>query len=406
MNSATPAPPRALGSSRLAIIVASRLVLNTIFRVTYPLVPIVAAQYGVSLRAATWLVTVQVLAGLVSPLGGWLSDRQGYRPTMLLGLSISGIGALLAVFATQLAMLLAALTLVGLGTALYQPSMHAYVSELTPLARRGRALGIVELSWSLAGIIGISPILALIAWSGNLAVAFGLLAALILVMLGTSAVYLPDEQQHRTRGSRPSFRRVMAQPHLLALLLFLWLAVCGQEVLFIAQVPWLTEYFLASPQRIGLALFVFGWGELVGVMLVTAFADRIGRLRAPLLGFVGVACVYVLLPVLSLNWPAYLVMFGLFALAFEFAIVSSFALASGVDPTARGTVMAGSTVATATGRAAGSRIGVPVYEMTSLLVNGIVAAGLTLIGVVLAALYVQPREQDVMLSEDEAVRVL
>src|SRR5688500_11936528 len=151
-----------LTPGRLAIIVASRLMLNAIFRVAYPLVPFVAASFGVSLRAATWLVTIQVLAGLASPLGGWLSDRRGYRGTMLLGLGISCVGAVGVALAGEFATLVAALAVIGLGTAMYQPSMHAYVGELTPLARRGRALGIVELSWSLAGIIAVSPIVAVV----------------------------------------------------------------------------------------------------------------------------------------------------------------------------------------------------------------------------------------------------
>ena len=383
-----------LTPGRLAIIVASRLMLNAIFRVTYPLVPFVAATFGVSLRAATWLVTIQVLAGLASPLGGWLSDRRGYRGTMLLGLGISCVGAVGVALAREFAMIVAALAVIGLGAAIYQPSMHAYVGELTPLARRGRALGIVELSWSLAGIIAVSPIVAVVIWSGELRLPFGLLALLILVMLLLSAFSLPPEQRHRAQHEALSFRRVIGQPHILAFLLFLWFAVCGQEVLFIAQVPWLTQRFNASPQTISVALFVFGLGELAGVFLVTIFADRIGRLRAPLLGFTGAALIYVLLPILSQTWTIYLGLFALFALAFEFAIVSSFALASGLDPAARGTVMAGSTVATATGRAAGSRIGVPLIESTSIVFNGAVAAVLTLIGVLIAGFLVRPQESE------------
>ena len=102
----------------------------------------------------------------------------------------------------------------------------------------------------------------------------------------------------------------------------------------------------------------------------------------------------MLLPILSQTWTIYLGLFALFALAFEFAIVSSFALASGLDPAARGTVMAGFTVATATGRAAGSRIGVPLIESTSIVFNGAVAAVLTLIGVLIAGFLVRPQESE------------
>ena len=54
--------------------------------------------------------------------------------------------------------------------------------------------------------------------------------------------------------------------------------------------------------------------------------------------------------------------------------------------------MAGATVATNTGRAAGSRVGVALYQTSGILVNGAVAAVLTLIGIAVVAKYVRPRE--------------
>ncbi len=388
--------PLTLTYPRLATIVASRFVLNALFRVAYPLVPFIAAHFGVSARAATWVVTIQVLAGLASPLGGWLGDRHGYRGTMALGLIVVLAGTIMAALAGTLAITVAALGLIGLGTAIYHPSMQAYVSHLTPFARRGRAIGVVETSWSLAGIVAVPPLVAMAERTGGLHVPFGILAVLIFVMLVLGLVLLPADRQpdgSRPRAS-PSFRRLLRKPTLWWLVLFFWLVLCGEEVLFIAQAPWLAARFAATPQDIGNTFFVFGLGELIGVSLATAFTDRMGKLRAPLIGFSSAAAIYLLLTVAVRGWNSYLLLFMLFGITFEFAIVASITLASAVEPSARGTIMAGSALAGQLGRAAGSRIGVPLFESANIVANGVVAAALTLMGVAVALIGVRPQEQD------------
>lgn len=310
---------------RLAIIVASRLLLNALFRVAYPLIPFIATRFGVSLEAATWLVTAQVLAGLLSPIGGWLGDRQGYRRTMQIGLLISTLGALVLAFASSFPGVIAAATIIGVGLAIYQPSMQAFVSDHVPLARRGRALGIVELAWSMAGILAVPLLVRVIEWNGDIRLPFSIIAILLLVLLVIGTQSLPADYRHPNQvTARPRLRDVLLRPSVAFLLLFMWLSLVGEEVLFIAQVPWLVDHFSATPESISNALFFFGIGELVGVLLVTAFADRIGKVRAPIIGYAAAVVVYLLLPIFGSTWESYLLCFMLFAVAFEFGIVASF----------------------------------------------------------------------------------
>jgi predicted MFS family arabinose efflux permease len=237
-----------------------------------------------------------------------------------------------------------------------------------------------------------------VEWNGDIRLPFASIAVLILMLLAIGALFLPADYRHASTSAatpeRPGFRAVLLRPEVAFLLLFLWLTLCAEEVLFIAQVPWLVERFAATPESISNALFFFGIGELIGVSLVTAFADRIGKVRAPLLGYGAAVLVYLLLPIFGHTWESYLLFFTLFAVTFEFGIVASFPLASSVAPSARGTVLAASTIATNTGRAAGSRIGVALYATNGMLTNGIVAAMLTGLGIALVAKYVRPQETD------------
>lgn len=393
---------------RLAAIVASRIVLNAIFRLGYPLVPFVAGHLGVTITAATWIVTIQVLTGLASPLGGWLGDRYGHRHLMMLGLGLVTVGSGSVVFASTLPLLVAALAISGIGTAMFNPSMQAYVSNLTPFSRRGRALGLVELSWSLAGIFAVPPLVALAEATTGIARPFGLLSMLMLGMMVLNHIVLPQET-HATGDRRPApapLRLVVTQPSFVALFGFLWLVLFGQETLFIAQAPWLTQRFGATPHDIATALFAFGIGELVGVLLSTLFTDRLGKRRAPLLGFTGTAVIYLLLTLFATSWPRYLLLFALYGLCFEFAIVSSFSLSSAINPAARGTLMAAAATATQTGRAAGSWFGIRLFQAANLVGNGFTAVIVTAIGILIGVLGVHPQEQDHKTMQSEPVTIL
>ena len=66
-----------LTGRQLAVLFAGRLAINTAFRLVYPLLAFLAAGLAVDLRVASLLITVQVAATLLSPLGGRLADIYG-----------------------------------------------------------------------------------------------------------------------------------------------------------------------------------------------------------------------------------------------------------------------------------------------------------------------------------------
>lgn len=391
-----------LSSTRLATIVASRFVLNAVFRVTYPLVPFVALRYGVSAEAATWIVTIQVLFGLASPLGGWLGDHIGYRMTMALGVGLVLLGAFGAAFAPSLLLLIVAYGLCGLGIAIYQPPMQAYISVLTPYHLRGRAVGLVESSWALAGMVAVPGLMWLIERQNSIVEAFSLLGGcLVLAMLAT-VFALPDPPQSSALSSTASpSATVLRNPNVLGMLGFVFLALGGLELLFIVQSPWATDRFNASLTDLGLAAFVFGLGEIGGAIGSMLFTDRIGKRRAATLGFALAAVVYVLMPLLSTGWSSYLFWFFCFALFAEFGIVAALTFASTVSLVNRATVMALTVMAIQVSRAIASRVGVPLWERigvplsetNSLLVNGLGAALLTVAGIALALRYANEAER-------------
>ena len=121
---------------------------------------------------------------------------------MLLGLVALVVGALLVSAAPAFAPALVAFALMGLGKAGYDPAMQAFVSDAVPYERRGRALAVLELSWSLAWLIGVPAagfLIAAYGWQAPfLAIALAGLVSLVLV-----AGAVPGQPPSGRRGAAP-----------------------------------------------------------------------------------------------------------------------------------------------------------------------------------------------------------
>lgn len=385
MSVHTAAVPQ-LGRARLVTMVASRFVLNAIFRMAYPLVPLLALRFNISEQAATTIVTVQVALGLVSLVGGWLGDRIGYRRTMLFGLCCTLPGVVGIIAAPTFPWLLVAYGLCGAGSALYLPAMQAYLSASTTYEQRGRAIGVVELSWALAGLVAVPLLLRVVDAQGSIQGAFLILASGVVAVLGATIMLLPDDHapSSTTSSTRVPVWQGLADPTVVALCAFLFLSIGGNELLYVAQAPWLTARFNASTADLGTAAFVFGIGELGGSVMSTLFTDRLGKRRASLLGFGAAALVYLLVPLLGITWFGYLGVYALYGVAIEFAIVASITLSSTISASSRATVLALSFVAIQVGRSLGSQLGVPLLSVGSIASNSVAAALVVLLGVFVA----------------------
>lgn len=386
--------PAALHWRQLAILLAGRLVLNTAFRIVYPLLAFLAHGLAVDLRTASLLVTVQVAASMISPLGGRLADARGERATMSIGLALFCLGAAACALARSFVPFLLGYGLIGLATALYHPSAQAYASARTPYARRGQILGILELTWALAALVGVATLSPLIERADSWWPAFViLLIAGVVVLVGT-ALGLPDAErpERKAQSTRASIAPLL-QRHVVAILALAFLCTIASELVFVVYAGWLQQSFAATTEQIGLVFGSLGFVELAGSGGATLLVDRLGKRRAVLLGFAGTAIFQALLPVSSGHWILFLPLFLLFDLCFEFAIVASFPLISGVLPMARGTMLALGVTSIGLGRVVGSLLGPPLWERFGFAANGLLAAGLTLLGVAIGILMVREGEE-------------
>ena len=306
----------------------------------------------------------------------------------------------------------------GLSKVLYDPAAHAYVGDSVPYAKRGRAIGFVELSWSCAWLIGVPVsgfLIERLGWRAPWAVlsALGILCIWITYARLQRAADSPGHPHPQRLGNLratrirltvwaqfaasilATLRQLLRQHRVVILLLTSFLLSLAIETPFIVYGVWLENAFGLGLATLGLASIVVGLAEATAELGTTVITDRLGKRRSMLLGLLGLAASLLALPWLSqLGLGAALAGVALMILTFEFTIVSLLPLATELVPTARASLLSLNMAAFSLGRMLGALLGgwlwkwqatalLPVPFQGHMALNALIGAGCTLVAVAL-----------------------
>lgn len=173
---------------RLLPLVAAVVVVDTaFFAVLTPLLPAYGASLGLSKSAAGILTGAFAAGVLLAALpSGTLAARLGVRPTLLLGLGLTGLASVLFGLSTRYDLLVLTRFAAGIGSACSWTASVGWLARAAPPERRGELIGFA-ISAAVAGSL-LGPLLgAAAAWYGTgpafgaVAAACAVLAALVLL---------------------------------------------------------------------------------------------------------------------------------------------------------------------------------------------------------------------------------
>jgi MFS transporter, FSR family, fosmidomycin resistance protein len=152
-----------------------------------PLFMVFAAQFEVSFAALGALVTVFfAVSGVGQALSGFLVDRVGARPVLIVALVCFCASALLASQAQGLSGLVAAAALAGLGNAPFHPVDFTILNHRVQARRLGHAFAVHGISgnlgWALAPVflLGLTELFGSWRWAYGAA---ALMAAMVLLVM-------------------------------------------------------------------------------------------------------------------------------------------------------------------------------------------------------------------------------
>ena len=415
----------------LAACVATRIVVDTSIQLFYSFLQIISLGMGLNVVMLGRMLSLRSAVGLSAPLFGNTADRYGYLRVMRVALVLAAAGTFLLGSGGGFWTVAAGMVLSGVGLTGFIPTVLAYISAQLPFAQRARGIGILEYSWALAGIFGLS-LMGLLFDHFSWRLPFFVLGA---AMLGSWALLglLPKAEREgdltragtgETRGpaaaaggeggagkavgkeSIPSYTARIstiapgAVRRVTDLFDLGWnwrsaYAVIGANCLFlfsqghvlIAHGVWLQSEYGLTASGLGLAALAQGAADLAGAVLVSLITDRVGKKRSFQAGILGSTLFYGLLPVVNIGlWPV-MVMLVLLRFAYEYGLVSAIALISEQAPDRRGKLMSLTVAINLVGITFTGFTGPWMYTRFGAWGLGPVAAGCTLAAFVLVTVW-------------------
>jgi predicted MFS family arabinose efflux permease len=370
---------------QLALLVITRVVINTSVRMIYPFLAVFARGMGVGLPAIALAISVRSAVGALVPFTNSILDNRPRRTSMLLGIFLAVIGCALVVLWPGYVTFFIALSLGMLGRNIYETTSQAYIGDTTPYKFRGRVVAFVETGWALSFLIG-APLAGLLiaryGWSSPFLVV-GVLALLVaaatLFVIPGSRPPMINEETGDGQGMLRNLRQVVTSPTALAGLGVAIAIGSSVESINLVFGVWMEDSFGLKIAALGGVAIVIGISDLLGELFSGVFSDWIGKVRAIRIGLILMAVTALLLPAAgTTRWAAIAIMF-MFFFSFEMSLVSTIPLMTEVLPKVRATMMGALAAAFSIGLMIGALIGPQVYQW-GILYNGLAAAALAGLG--------------------------
>ena len=275
----------------------------------------------------------QLESGFLAPVVGFLVDRWGPRPIILMGVALGGVGLILLSLINSLWTFYTAFLIVALGTTGASHGVSWPVAVANWFHRlRGRALGIAMLGPVVGGpfIIVAAVLEEVMGWRGSLRIlgvgllVFGLPLATIARSSPERYGYTPDGDPERSpeddaayeaaQWERAEFSTAQAlrTRNFWVLTILFGAQFVGISGLMVHLIPLLEDIEYSTTQAAGIVGLIF---LLSGIGRITAgtLADSLDH-RMLLAGLIGSQVVALfLLPAMG---PSQLVLVGVFALLF------------------------------------------------------------------------------------------
>lgn len=273
---------------------------------------------------------LQLTGALLQPVVGFYSDRHPRPYALAMGMGFSLLGMLLLSRAGSFGMVLAATSLVGLGSSIFHPE-SSRMARAASGGRHGFAQSFFQVGGNFGSALG--PLLAafIVLRQGQSSIAWFSIAALVAMvfLVRVGSWYQGSGAMHAARRAASSRHDAVSSRQvttailiLLALLFskFVYLASLGSYYTF-----YLITRFGLSVQSAQIHLFVFLGAVAAGTIIGGPVGDRIGRRQVILASILGVLPFTLALPYADLFWTRILTVIIGMVLASAFSVIVVYA---------------------------------------------------------------------------------
>jgi len=276
-------------------------------------------------------MTYQIVASLLQPLIGWYTDRNPTPYSLPVGMVFTLFGLILLAVAPTFSILLFAVSLIGVGAAVFHPEASR-VARMASGGQHGLAQSFFQVGGNTGSAIG--PLLAafIVLPVGQRGVAWFCIAVLIgITVLSYVSRWYSHQERIRPMAAR---KKESAHPELsrrkIGVSIAILLALIFSKYFYLSSLAnyytfYLMSRFHVSVQNSQLHLFVFLGAVAAGTLIGGPVGDRIGRKYVIWVSILGVLPFTMLMPYANLFWTGVLSVVIGFVLASAFSAILVYA---------------------------------------------------------------------------------
>ena len=269
----------------IALVCVPHMMSHAYFLVLPTLFPLLKVALDLSYTDLGLALTIFGLAAGFGQLPvGFLIDRLGGRPLLILGMAVQGTAIASIGFAEAYWQILTLMGIAGLAHTVYHPADYAILTATVDPRRMGRAYGIHAFTGNLG--FAIAPVFMVTVstlWHWRAAFvaigAIGIFVAVILILYGDllrqDRRRGTSSEQAAPMGTKAGLRFLMSAPILMCFAFFV-LQMAGSGGLRSFTVAALDQIFSTPLAVVNIALFGLLVGSAVGTLAGADYADRRG----------------------------------------------------------------------------------------------------------------------------------
>ena len=267
-------------------LVGSAHVVSHFFQLALPpLFPILKDDLGVSYAALGLLSTVFFIASAVTqPAMGFLVDRIGARPVLIIGITLLGLSYLMMGLLPTYPAFIVLAAIGGVGNSVFHPADYSILTASVSERRLGRAYSVHtvggNVGWTLAPIVMIA-LATVIGWQGAL-ISIGIAGLALGAFLTWRGSLLRDESDahRRSKGggdgdSRTTGFAFLFNASILASFIFFMFLAMGQFGIQAFSVTALNTVYGVDLALAGSALTTYLAAGAIGTIVGGIAADRV-----------------------------------------------------------------------------------------------------------------------------------
>lgn len=248
----------------------------------------------------------QGTASILQPLVGLYTDRRPLPYALAVGMAATGAGLILLAHSTAFGPVLAAVALIGLGSAIFHPE-SSRIARLAAGMRPGFAQSLFQVGGNTGSALGPLAAALIVLPRGQISVEFFAVVALLgMVVVAFAGRWYASEGARRMVARNKRIVGTELPPATVRLALAVLIALIFSKFIYLVSFSsyytfYLIEEFGVSTKTAQLYLFVYLVAVAAGTFLGGPVGDRIGRKRVIWLSILGVLPISLALPHLGLT---------------------------------------------------------------------------------------------------------